>query len=113
MEKIMLEIYASRTNEVEQREIDHRNVAKKLALECMVLLENDGVLPFKNMGKVALYGNGARETVKGGSGSGAVNSRENMSVEQGFLNAGFEVTTTNWLNRQAEKILISKKEYSA
>ena len=109
----MLEIYASRTNEVEQREIDHRNVAKKLALECMVLLENDGVLPFKNMGKVALYGNGARETVKGGSGSGAVNSRENMSVEQGFLNAGFEVTTTNWLNRQTEKILISKKEYSA
>lgn len=108
----MLEIFATKTNEIEQREINHRNVAKKLALECMVLLENDGVLPLKKVEKIALFGNGVRETVKGGDGSGAVNSRESTSVEQGFLNAGFKITTTNWLNLQAEKIQMSKKQYA-
>lgn len=108
----MLEIFATKTNEVEQREIDHRNIAKALAVECMVLLDNDGVLPLKNIGKVALYGNGVRETVKGGSGSGAVNSRENMSVEEGFLKAGFAVTTSNWLDRQAEMLRIRMNEYA-
>ena len=51
----------------------------------MVLLENDGVLPLKNAGKIALYGNGARGTVKGGTGSGDVNTRSVINHSHSLL----------------------------
>ncbi len=108
----MGKICASRTDAVEQREIDHMNLSRELAGECMVLLENDGALPLRQPQKIALYGNGIRRTVRGGTGSGDVNTRSNTNVEQGFVNAGFEVTTKGWLDRQEEKIAASKKEYS-
>lgn len=63
----------------------------------MVLLENDGVLPLKKIGKIALYGAGARHTIKGGTGSGDVNSREVINIEQGLKDAGFTITTDRWL----------------
>ena len=63
----------------------------------MVLLENDGALPLKNTGKIALYGAGARHTIKGGTGSGDVNSREVINIEQGLKDAGFTITTDRWL----------------
>lgn len=107
----MERIYASRSPEVEQREIDHRNISRELAGECIVLLENDGVLPVKDTGRVALYGTGVRKTVKGGTGSGDVNTRENVNIEQGFLNAGFTVATTRWLDRYDTCFQDAKKEY--
>ena len=55
--------------------------------------KNDGTLPLKETGKLALYGNGARRTIKGGSGSGDVNVRHFVTVEEGLENAGFEITT--------------------
>ena len=76
----MSKIYASKSPEIEPREVAHRNLSRSLAGECMVLLENDGVLPLKSAGKVALYGNGARNTVKGGTGSGDVNTRSNTNI---------------------------------
>lgn len=48
-------------------------------------------------GQIALFGNGARATIKGGTGD--VNSRFIVNVEQGLKEAGFEVTTDNWLDR--------------
>lgn len=103
---------APMTPEVEQREIDHMNLSRSLGGECVVLLENDGTLPI-GVGKVALFGNGVRKTVKGGTGSGDVNTRSNVNVEQGFINAGFTVTSTNWLDRQDELIKQKKGEYLA
>lgn len=41
-------------------------MAYRAALEGIVLLENDGVLPL-SVGKVALYGAGADMTIKGGT----------------------------------------------
>ena len=102
--RFMSEIYASKSKEVEQREIDHMNISRELAGECMVLLENDGALPLKETGKIALFGNGVRRTVKGGTGSGDVNSRSIVNVEEGFKNAGFTVTSGSWLDK-------SKGEY--
>ena len=58
--------------EVTEREIRGQQRVRDLAVECMVILENDGTLPLKKKGKIALYGNGARATVKGGTGSGDV-----------------------------------------
>ncbi|NBJ92010.1 beta-glucosidase [bacterium 1xD42-62] len=64
----------------------------------MVLLKNDGTLPLKGTGKLALYGSGARNTIKGGTGSGDVNVRHFVTVEEGLKNAGFELTTKSWLD---------------
>ena len=56
---------ATTSNEITAREIDNGNLVKQLAVECAVLLENDGTLPLKQTGKIAVFGNGARHTVRG------------------------------------------------
>ncbi|SFB14051.1 beta-glucosidase [Acetitomaculum ruminis DSM 5522] len=107
----MSEIFASKGPDIEQREIKHIFKAGEIAHECMVLLENNGILPLKP-GKVALYGNGARRTVTGGTGSGEVNSRNIISIEDGLITAGFEINTGNWLNRQEENVEYNKSLYN-
>ena len=47
----MVEIFASKTAEIEEREVLHADISRKLAGECMVLLENDGALPIHNQKK--------------------------------------------------------------
>ena len=79
-------------------ELWNRELARKTAAEGFVLLENDGVLPLKQK-KIALYGSGARMTVKGGTGSGAVRERFSVTIEQGLQSAGLEITTSDWLDR--------------
>ena len=61
--------------------------------ECTVLLRGNGDFPLEAPWKVAAYGSGVRKTVKGGTGSGEVNSRYFITVEQGLKDAGFTVTT--------------------
>src|SRR3954469_14716344 len=70
-------------------------LAQRAATEGMVLLENhDHALPMASSGNVAVYGVGAYVTVKGGTGSGAVNNRSNVTVRQGLEDAGYTVTTS-------------------
>ena len=109
----MSEIFASRSPEIELRELTHMELSRELAGECMVLLENDGVLPIGGNEKIALYGNGARATIKGGTGSGDVNTRNNVNVEQGFLNAGYTISSTGWLDRQESRVIKAKQDYLA
>lgn len=70
---------------------------------------------------MALFGGGAGETVKGGTGSGDVNNRENISIYEGFKNIGASIISENWIedykkryedarNLWKEKILIDAKE---
>lgn len=80
------------------REKEHRKIARKAAAEGIVLLENNGVLPLQPGAKIALYGFGARYTIKGGTGSGSVNNRSNVSIDEGLRNMGFTVTTDDWLD---------------
>ena len=87
----MATFYASKTGEVSAREKEHSALVRELAGECMTLLENDGTLPLAGAGKVAVYGNGVRHTVKGGTGSGDVNTRTVVTIEQGLKEAGFEI----------------------
>lgn len=96
----MTNYFANRSDEVTDSEARHSDFIRRVSGECMVLLENDGVLPLPAPGKVALYGNGARATVKGGTGSGEVNSRSVINIEQGLEMAGFTVTTKSWLDAQ-------------
>lgn len=54
--------------ELYEYEVKHMELLRGLAPECMVLLKSDGTFPLKEPGKVALYGSGARDTIKGGTG---------------------------------------------
>ena len=87
---------ASYSGEVTQREKDNLVIAYQAACEGMVLLKNDGALPFKTK-KVALYGPGASMTIKGGTGSGEVNERHSVTILEGMENRGFEITTKKWI----------------
>lgn len=82
----------------QQWEKDHRKIARRAAADGMVLLKNeDNLLPLKKGSSVAIYGAGAGKTIKGGTGSGDVNERENISIYQGMKNAGFQITTEDWI----------------
>lgn len=74
------------------------NTLRELAPDCMVLMKRSGDFPIDNGGKIALYGSGVRHTLKGGTGSGDVNSRFFYTVENGFEEKGFEITTRAWLD---------------
>ncbi len=86
------------TPDIQAFEKDHEAIVRSIAPECMVLLRNNGTLPMRSISKVALYGSGARHTIKGGTGSGDVNVRHFVTVEEGLENAGIEITTKAWLN---------------
>lgn len=83
---------------MENYEREHTEKVRALSPECMVLLKSDGSFPLDTPGKIALYGNAARKTIKGGTGSGDVNVRHYPSVEEGLENAGFTITSKAWLD---------------
>ena len=83
--------------EVQEFEKEHLATLRGLAPECMVLLKKNGDFPLSVPCEIALYGAGARETIKGGTGSGDVNVRHYVTVEEGLENAGFTVTTKAWM----------------
>lgn len=95
----MAKYYATKTNAVSHRERRNLSRVRNIAPQGMVLLKNDGLLPLrKSPKKVALYGKGARRTIKGGTGSGDVNSREVISIEEGLQRAGIEVLSSTWMD---------------
>jgi len=83
---------------MEEYEIRHLKKIRRYLAECTVLLKNNGDFPLGSAGKIALYGSGARHTVKGGTGSGDVNSRFSVNVERGLEKRGFEIVTRAWLD---------------
>ncbi len=92
------------SDEISEREIRNAEISKDAATQGMVLLENKNqALPIARGGNIAIWGGGAHATVRGGSGSGAVNARSTVSVYQGFQNAGYTVTTSDWLNNYAQE----------
>lgn len=79
-------------------ELEHTAKVRAGLAECMVLLKKNGAFPLKKPGTIAAYGSGVRHTVKGGTGSGEVNSHFTVNIEQGLTEAGFELTSTAWLD---------------
>ncbi len=108
----MRDYQASTSEEISEREKRNEERARAAAVQCTVLLENDGTLPFERPCKIALYGNGARATVRGGTGSGEVNARRTVCVEEGLKSAGFVITTEDWLNRYDEVRKQAKNDYN-
>ena len=68
----------------------HGKLVRKAAAEGLVLLENNGVLPFKGIKKVALYGVGSYDFIAGGTGSGNVNKAYVRNVAEGLRANGLE-----------------------
>lgn len=101
---------ASYSGEVTERERENLIVAYNAACEGMVLLKNDGALPFKTK-KVALYGPGASMTIKGGTGSGEVNERHSVTILEGLENRGFQITTGKWLEDFETGYVEAEKAY--
>ncbi len=94
-----MDFLAKTSDAITEMEIRHLRTVRELAGECLVLLENDGTLPVRDIGRIALYGNGARHTVKGGGGSGEVNTRNDINICDGLEAAGFEIASKGWLDR--------------
>ena len=76
------------------------------AAECTVLLKKSGQFPLEKSGKIAAYGAGLRYTIKGGTGSGEVNSKETFTIEQGLERAGFIIASKSWLDAYDEVSIV-------
>ena len=92
-------------------EREHNEILRRLGAECAVLLKTDGAFPLNAPCELALYGSGARRTIKGGTGSGEVNSRFFVTAEDGLKAAGFRVTTGSWMDRYEKIHARSKKRF--
>ena len=91
----------------------HNAFLRENGAECTVLLKKDGSFPLPMAGAIALYGSGGVRTIKGGTGSGEVNSRFFVNVMQGLEDSGFEVTTKYWYEAYERELLRAKKEFRA
>ena len=100
---------ALKTPKIRRFEEPHARISRMAATEGIVLLENNGILPLEKGGSIALYGKGAEYTIKGGSGSGEVNSRHNVSIREGLESAGYTIATDRWLS-DYDNDYVAKKE---
>ena len=79
-------------------ELNHIQKMRENAAECTLFLNKNDAFPLKSPGKILLVGAGARDTTKGGTGSGDVESRYYITCEEGLENAGFEIVSKDWLD---------------
>ena len=63
---------------------------------CTVLLKKNGAFPLDGPCRIEAAGSGVRYTVKGGTGSGEVNSRYFVDIEKALVSAGFELSNMDW-----------------
>lgn len=89
----------------------HLQMLRTSLAECTVLLKQSGDFPLPYPCRIAAYGGGVRRTIKGGTGSGEVNSRFFINVEQGLENAGFIITTKKWLDDYDRIYTQARKEF--
>ena len=79
-------------------EKEHLAAVREGLPECMVLLKKNSAFPLESAGTLAAYGNGIRHSVKGGTGSGEVNSHFTVGIGQGLTEAGFTLISSDWLD---------------
>ena len=78
--------------EVDAARADSAAMTQQVESEGIVLLENkNNALPLQSGTAINLFGYGSRDTVYGGTGSGAGDSSNNVTIAKGLENAGFTV----------------------
>jgi beta-glucosidase len=92
-------------------EKEHLAALRPHLAECTLFLRRSGAFPLSQPGQIALYGAGVRHTLRGGTGSGEVNVRHGVTVEEGFIAAGFTVTTGDWLDSYDRVLAAAKKRF--
>ena len=103
--------FSIRGDFVEKYEEENLNKLRDYLAECTVLLKNDGTFPLSNPCDIAIYGNGARNTIKGGTGSGEVNSRFFINIESGLEERGFNILNKDYLDKYDKEYLKMKKNF--
>lgn len=89
----------------------HLDFVRETLGECVVLLKSDGNFPLDKPCKIVAYGNGVRKTIKGGTGSGEVNSRYFINIEDGLKNNGFELKSTFWSDTYERLYVEPRKKF--
>lgn len=79
-------------------ESEHIDMLRKHLGGCTVMLKKNGAFPLDKPCTIEAVGSGVRNTVKGGTGSGEVNSRYFVNIEEGLMYAGFELFNRDWLS---------------
>ena len=92
-------------------EIKHIEYLRNQGGECTLFLKRNSDFPLASACKVALYGSGARKTLKGGTGSGEVNSRFFVNIEDALTAAGFTITSKSWLDSYDKIITTATKAF--
>lgn len=89
----------------------HLSFLKQNASECSLFLKKDDSFPIEKPCSIVLLGNGARKTIKGGTGSGDVFSRHFKSIEKALDEAGFDIVSKDWLDKYDEFKKSTKKDF--
>jgi beta-glucosidase len=108
----MIRTFARENTAVTDLERTNAAISRRVAAEGIVLLRNDGALPVAP-GKIALFGEGASFTIKGGTGSGETNVRHVVGIREGLEKAGYTLTTTQWLDEYEKTLVEGKARYKA
>lgn len=93
----------------------HAELVRKGAAEGMILLENDGTLPMKDIKTVALYGTGSYDFIAGGTGSGNVNKAYIRNIAEGLEVNGIVVDadTKTWYEQHIALAKTANKNNAA
>lgn len=70
---------------------NHAKIAYEAGSEGIVLLKNNGALPVNRNARIALFGTGQIETIKGGTGSGDTHPRYVISILEGMRERNLKV----------------------
>ena len=97
--------------EISERERAGHRIARAAAAEGIVLLKNDGILPVCKEKPLALLGAGAGKTRKGGTGSGDVCERFDVSVYEGMKEAGFTITSEDWVHDYDQRYDTARQDW--
>ena len=89
----------TKNEEIQPYEKLHIDFLKDNSAECTLFLNRNDAFPLSSPCKLLLIGSGARQTLKGGTGSGEVESRYYTTCEQGLESAGFEIVSKDWLDK--------------
>lgn len=90
---------------------EHYEREREIAAQCVVLLKSDGSFPVPVSEPVALYGSGARHTLRGGTGGGIVEVKSFTTVEEGLKNAGYRITSSDWLDGYDAVLAKARQNY--